>query len=300
MLTESEEKRIDEIYEEHAEFWSKLHSKLYYCTDEAIANGLTLVLIATGIVAIIVGIVIEAIVGIPEAIIGGFLTFLVGSVISLLCHFISMCIKCTMKMEKEFQEVGIPIESYKSLREYNDELEQPELFKMAANLTKLYLKYLPMKSKIDEKEFKQFLRHPPDLKQLCYFEIHLKENDKQELIEIFRDVRKRAEKMDISNECKVVGLTPLEFFIKYFYRWRIRVGDNVDNKSTIYVKAEKVYEKVFDIFQEFDNAPRISGSLVVELEDILEEDKDIIPVSKDKVMKLIEAWREYKTEIALA
>lgn len=63
-----------------------------------------------------------------------------------------------------------------------------------------------------------------------------------------------------------------------------------------YNRVERAFEKVFNIFKEFDKAPRISGDLVVELEDILEKNKDIIPVSNDEVMKLVEAWRKYKLE----
>jgi hypothetical protein len=60
---------------------------------------------------------------------------------------------------------------------------------------------------------------------------------------------------------------------------------------------------MFGLFQELDKAPRTSVDLVVKVEDFLDEKKDaedILPVSKDEVTKLVEAWRVFKTEIRLA
>ena len=169
--------------------------------------------------------------------------------------------------------------------------------RIEACFTIRYLRYLAMKSRINESEFRNYLYCPVT-------SIQLMESDKDKVVEIFRGVKERVKNKDISGECKA-DLTLWEFFKKHFYNWwiteeRIYNPNDEDRDTERYNKAKEVYEKVYNYFKEFDKAPRISGDLVVELEDILEENGDIIPVSRDIVMKLVEAWRVFKTEAALA
>ncbi|MGB7532953.1 MAG: hypothetical protein WA977_08290 [Halobacteriota archaeon] len=280
LLTESEERRIDEIYDDLAELWRNFHAKLYYWDSDSMC-----------IVQMLLAFIVPAIVG---TIIGGHVLFglIMGTVGIIIIMPINFVI-CGIKQDKALQEIGMPEEAV---------ICDLDSLKIVANLTKLYLKYLPMKSKIDENEFNKFLRHPcrpPDPKFKYAVEglqdIYLRENDKQELIKIFREVKKRAENMGIANEYKMT-LTPLEFFRNYFFQWwQIELETPTDEHSTKeWSRKRKVYKELKTYFKEFDEAPRISGVLVVELEDLLEENR--IPVNKAEVMKFIEAWRKYKLE----
>ena len=108
-----------------------------------------------------------------------------------------------------------------------------------------------------------------------------------------------------SSECKS-ELTPWEFFSKYFLsEWIKTYIEKIveeSKKDPSYEKIDNcrkkmdVCEKILTYFNEFEKSSRISGDLVVELEDLLEEKEDVLPVSKDEVMKLVEAWRRYKME----
>ena len=265
ILTESEERRIEEIYENRVKQWREWKSKFNLHYKELKRSRVE---------------------------------WCIKSMISLFnLHYKEL--KRAGLSNGEIVDFHFPNDFHKSI--WEDEAE----------FTKRHLKYLAMKSRIDESEFRNYL-------QDTSLHLQLRESDKDELVEIFRKVKERAENMGVSDECKL-ELTPWEFFKIFFYQrgilaltLRLRGWVNMEDKvkstpwDKCFVKGKVDTEdlvrmlwdlyKVLNIFQKFDEAPRISGDLVVELEDVLEENKDIIPVSRDKVMKLVETWRRYKME----
>lgn len=309
VLTESEWRRIDEIYKRYIkQSYNKIMSD-----QRSICN--TLIIIGSILIVVfIISYVISLI------FIGGLL------VLSCLSLLLGLALLVTV-----FLNYPIHWEDREDREDPGDWGDCKRDAESEKYFTMQYFRYLAMKSKLNESEFRKFLDAP-------YLIPKLKENDKDDLVKIFRNVKERAENMKITDECKT-DLTPWEFFKKYFYVWKREVlgfysNDNdlfeilkrnkrraeldkckVDllthweffkwkreelkfysNDSKRYHRVCDAYEKVYNYFKELDKAPRISGDLVVELEDVLEENKDIIPVSKDEVMKLVDAWRRYKVE----
>ncbi|MGB7532955.1 MAG: hypothetical protein WA977_08300 [Halobacteriota archaeon] len=287
MITESEERRIDEIYNNHAKLWIELQNKVHSYSTKIAIYSFALSLSAAVIASIAGNIVV------------GFVTFVFTFIVSAIIFLLYY----DKKGDEELEELGFSKEELERI--VNDETESDiiaywkdyykEIWRNEADFTKGHLKYLAMKLRIEERDFKNFLYCP-------YTNFQLKEREKDDLVKIFENVREKCENIRLADECKV-GLTPWEFFRRHFYGW---MREEEYNYSTIdkpgyseeerYEGVERAFEKVFNIFKEFDKAPRISGDLAVELEDLLEENKDISPVSKAEVMKLVEAWRKYKLE----
>lgn len=73
---------------------------------------------------------------------------------------------------------------------------------------------------------------------------------------------------------------------------------NDTNFSEFDITKWCLYFQVLTFFQEFERAPRITGDLVIQLEDTLDKVKKISDVSKGMILPVVESWRKYKTEIA--
>jgi len=294
ILTESEERKVDLVYLNHMELYNKVREKVCEKSDY------DLVFAIMGVMMLLLPIVEMAgyaVLGICGAIFASLLT--IGVLIYLGYNYYRK------SLERTAMELGLNIEDFKKAKlDVKFELIHPgwgavykHIWRFKKDITKLYFKYLPMKLVINENEFKAFLHIP-------YIEFQLRTSDVDDLIKIFNRVKERVGEMS-SSECKS-ELTPWEFFSKYFLsEWIKAYKEKIVEESKKDPSYEKinncrkkmdVCEKILTYFNEFEKSSRISGDLVVELEDLLEEKEDVLSVSKDEVMKLVEAWRRYKME----
>ena len=279
LLTESEERRINEIYEEHAKYY-----------EDKVRGDYRRSAIETGSTLLIVGIIL-CILNQPIGII-----FILISLVAFLYspEWLS-CIKFLYEGEsylliKHLRSITMKRDvNEHSFTDYLGKTLSPPSIK---TFSMKHLRSIPPKSDLSKIPYEWARRR-------------LNKDKENELIAIFKKVKERADHVAIDDSYKLQQ-TPWEFFRDHFFNWWITEKRKYEAKSKPsyseeerWWKVSKLYDKTLKHFQEFDKAPRISGDLAVEFEDFLEENRDIIPVSKDKVMKLIEAWRKYKTEIAL-
>ena len=293
ILTESEERKVDLVYLNHMELYNKVREKYVKNFDKL---DLLTVIMRALLISLLYVPLLPLVLGICGAIFALLLT------IGVLIVFYNNYRK---SLERTAMELGLNIEDFKKAKlDVKFELIHPGwdavykyIWRLKKDITKLYFKYLPMKLVINENDFKAFLHIP-------YIEFQLRTSDVDDLIKIFNRVKERVGEMS-SSECKS-ELTPWEFFSKYFLsEWIKAYKEKIveeSKKDPSYEKIDNcrkkmdVCEKILTYFNEFEKSSRISGDLVVELEDLLEEKEDVLSVSKDEVMKLVEAWRRYKME----
>lgn len=277
ILTESEKRRIDKIYEGHIkECKKRFREKLRTKSIRRCIVVIVFLLVIYSFLWVGIGLSGETVTLEGAAIIVGLLSlFILPALAQLLVCSKSGGWWCIGTIAPENVVYALKMEAY---------------------FTKKYLEYLPMKVRLDGNEFKRYVNHnvPSGLT--------LNEKNMNKLTEIFITVKERINDIRISDECKV-DLTPWEFFRNYIFYWGIYNWAIMDNPSYARGEGKLVYKIMFGIFQELDKAPRISGDLMIKLEDFLvyecknkRDSEDIFPVSKEEVMKLAEAWRKYKTE----
>lgn len=272
MLTESKEKRIEEIYESHRKSWENFRNEVYNTVKLRVLILRVLFII---LIPVIPPIAIILLILLPERIRRSAIMKRLkeeGFKVNVLHEEYGFFM---YQPNWKRKDIGWMLYNQK-IRKHNKKayITSAHLstefieykWKTEACITKTHLKYLPMKSNTTEDEFKKFLRRPLLLPVL------LREIEEVELLTIFKRVLERSKNMEIPDEHKV-DFTPFEFFRNYFFCWwkheRVVYSHSQHSYSdrTRIEKVEGVYHKVLGYFKEFDKAPRISGSVVVELED---------------------------------